>query len=190
MHFAYLGKVLQLFQNCKLGPCHPDTHSHSLPWKTLAQTTIFSPYLIKTFGSHLSITVKQARKNWAYSSWNGMARGGGLQIRESYVTTSSTASWRDSRDLGDQEEIERRREESVSGQLFEENDEKYPSQRVDESSADRTELNEVVWLKHTKFAPVSTVWLDICLLQLKSLIFAVMVWSWASTFGRSLTGGP
>ena len=43
MHFAYLGKVLQLFQNCKLGPCHPDTHSHSIPWKTSAQTTIFSP---------------------------------------------------------------------------------------------------------------------------------------------------
>ena len=76
--------------------------------------------------------------------WNGMGRGGGLQFRESYTTTSSMASWRDSRDLGDQEEIERRREESVSGQLFEENDEKYPSQRVDESSADRTELNEVV----------------------------------------------
>ena len=63
MHFAYLGKVLQLFQNCKLGPCHPDTHSHSLPWKTSAQTTIFSPYFINFFGSHLSITVKQARKN-------------------------------------------------------------------------------------------------------------------------------
>ena len=142
MHFAYLGKVLQLFQNYKLGPCHPDTHSHSRSWKTSAQTTIFSPYLIKFFGSYLSITVKQARKNWAYSSWNGMARGGGLQIRESYLTTSSIASWRDSRDLGDQEETERRQEESVSGQLLGENEEEGPSHGVDESNADRTEFNE------------------------------------------------
>ena len=73
-----------------------------------------------------------------------MAYGGGLQFRESYTTTSSMASWRDSRVLGDQEETERRREESASGQLFGENDEEYPSQRVDESNADRTEFNEVV----------------------------------------------
>ena len=73
-----------------------------------------------------------------------MAHGGGSQIRESYVTTSSMASWRDSRDLGNQEEAERRREESASGQLFGENDEEGPSHRVDESNADRTEVNEVV----------------------------------------------
>ena len=73
-----------------------------------------------------------------------MAYGGGLQFRESYVTTSSMASWRDSRDLGDQEETERRREESANGQLFGENDEEGPSHRVDESNADRTEFNEVV----------------------------------------------
>ena len=73
-----------------------------------------------------------------------MACGGGLQFRESYTTTSSMASWRDSRDLGDQEEAERRREESASGQLFGENDEEGPSHRVDESNADRTEFNEVV----------------------------------------------
>ena len=76
--------------------------------------------------------------------WNGMARGGGLQIRGSYVTTSSMASWRDSRDLGDQEETERPMEESASGQLFGENDEEGSSHRVDESNADRTEFNEVV----------------------------------------------
>ena len=99
------------------------------------------------------------------------------------------ASWRDSRDLGDEEETEKRREDSANGQLFRENDEEGPSRGIDESNADRTEFNEVVWLKQTKFAPVLTVWLDICLLQLKSFIFAVMVWSWASTFGRSLTGG-
>ena len=74
-----------------------------------------------------------------------MARGGGLQFRESYTTTSSMASWRDSRDLGDQEETERRREDSTSSrQLFGENDEEGPSHRVDESNADRTEFNEVV----------------------------------------------
>ena len=76
-----------------------------------------------------------------------MAYGGGLQFRESYTTTSSMASWRDSRDLGDQEqeESERRREESASSkQLFGENDEEGPSHRVDESNADRTEFNEVV----------------------------------------------
>lgn len=73
-----------------------------------------------------------------------MARGGGLQIRESYLTTSSIASWRDSRDLGDQEETERRQEESASGQLLVENEEEGPSHGVDESNADRTEFNEVV----------------------------------------------
>ena len=74
-----------------------------------------------------------------------MAHGGGLQIRESYITTSSSmASWRDSRDLGDQEETERPREESASGQLFGENDEEGPSHGVDESNVDRTEFNEVV----------------------------------------------
>ena len=73
-----------------------------------------------------------------------MARGGGLQIRESYLTTSSIASWRDSRDLGDQEETERRQEESVSGQLLGENEEEGPSHGVDESNADRTEVNEVM----------------------------------------------
>ena len=74
-----------------------------------------------------------------------MAYGGGLQFRESYTTTSSMASWRDSRDLGDQEEAERRREESASSrQLFGENNEEGPSHRVDESNADRTEFNEVV----------------------------------------------
>ena len=74
-----------------------------------------------------------------------MAHGGGSQIRESYAPTSSMASWRDSRDLGDQEEAERWREESTSSrQLFGENDEEGPSHRVDESNADRTEFNEVV----------------------------------------------
>ena len=73
-----------------------------------------------------------------------MVHGGGLQIRESYVTTSSMASWRDSRALGDQEETERPREESASGQLFGENDEEGPSHTVNESNADRTEFNEVV----------------------------------------------
>ena len=70
MHFAYLGKVLQLFQNYKLGPCHPDTHSHSRSWKTSAQTTIFSPHLIKFFGSYLSITVKQAGNSWLFNADN------------------------------------------------------------------------------------------------------------------------
>ena len=92
----------------------------------------------------MSFTVKQARKNRAYSSWNGMAHGGGSQIRESYVTTSSMASWRDSRDLGDEEETEKRREDSANGQLFRENDEEGPSRGIDESNADRTEFNEVV----------------------------------------------
>ena len=73
-----------------------------------------------------------------------MAHGGGSQIKESYVTTSPMASWRDSRDLGDQEETERRREDSASGQLFRENDEEGPSHEVDESNAERTEFNEVV----------------------------------------------
>ena len=73
-----------------------------------------------------------------------MARGGGLQIRESYVTTSSMASWRDSRDLGDQEETERPREKFATGRLFGENDEEGPSHGVVESNADRTEFNEVV----------------------------------------------
>ena len=54
------------------------------------------------------------------------------------------ASWRDSRDLEDQEETERRREESTNGQLFGENDEEGSSHGVDESNADRTEFNEVV----------------------------------------------
>ena len=76
--------------------------------------------------------------------WNGMARGGGSQIRESYVTTSSMASWRDSRDFGDEEETEKRREDSASGQLFRENDEEGPSRGIDESNTDRTEFNEVV----------------------------------------------
>ena len=73
-----------------------------------------------------------------------MAHGGGSQIRESYVTTSPMASWRDSRDFGDEEETEKRREDSASGQLFRENDEEGPSRGIDESNADRTEFNEVV----------------------------------------------
>ena len=73
-----------------------------------------------------------------------MAHGGGSQIRESYVTTSSMASWRDSRDLGDQEETEKRREDSASWRLFGENDEEGPNtDGAFSTKRGKTRMNEI-----------------------------------------------